>query len=82
MPVGRRVVATATWHEAVVSLKMKHMEESFSRYDSMGCLVNSIFMRRGAAGEHESSVANFAQAVLKELPIVPLCRGDTAYPIS
>jgi hypothetical protein len=22
-----------------------------------GCLVNSIFMRRGAPGEHESSVA-------------------------
>jgi hypothetical protein len=30
-----------------------------------GCLVNSIFMGRGAPGEHESSVANFAQVVVK-----------------
>jgi hypothetical protein len=58
------MVTTATWHEAVASLKMKHMEESFSRYESVGY------------------VANFAQAVLEELPVVPLCRGDTAYPTS
>jgi hypothetical protein len=57
-------VTTATWYEAVASLKMKHIEESFSRSESMGY------------------VANFAQAVLKELPVVPLCRGDTAYPTS
>src|SRR5215510_7285249 len=27
--------------------------------DRAGCLVNSIFMGRGAPGQHESSVANF-----------------------
>jgi hypothetical protein len=35
-----------------------------------GCLVNSIFMGRGAPGEHESFVANFAQEVVKgQLPL-------------
>jgi hypothetical protein len=35
-----------------------------------GCLVNSIFMHRGTPGEHESSVADFAQEVLKgQLPL-------------
>jgi hypothetical protein len=37
---------------------------------SSGCLVNSIFMHRGAPGEHESSVTNFMQEVLKgQLPL-------------
>ena len=36
IPVGCYIGSAATWHKAMVSLKMKHTEESFSRYERYG----------------------------------------------
>jgi hypothetical protein len=33
------MAGVASWHEAVVSLKMEHMEESFSRYERVGTVA-------------------------------------------
>jgi hypothetical protein len=42
------------------SIGPHHLKPSSNAYcASTGCLVNSIFMGRGAAGQHESSVAKF-----------------------